>query len=70
MSVASREIKHLELTLHKKANNIEIFSEPHFFSDNSENKMYPKVRVYQILLNHAEIPIIICNIYNSISASH
>ena len=64
--------------LHKRANSIEIFSDPFFWRQflrqNVPNLMplldsVPE-QATQILLNHAEISMIMCNTHNSIPASH
>ena len=63
--------------LHKKANSIEIFSDP-TFSTAILRQTVPSLMLLldsvheqatQILRNHAEIPMIMCNIYNPIPAS-
>ena len=76
--VDSRRNKTLKLILHKRANSIEIFSYPTFstaiFTTKCTKSDAPADSVLkqatQILLNHAEISMIMCNIYNSIPASH
>ena len=62
--------------LHKRANNIKIFSDPTFsttFLRQNVPSLMPLLdsvqeQDTQILINHAATHMIICNIYNSIPA--
>ena len=64
--------------LHKKANRLEIFLDTTYIDDNFTTK-YTKSDTpagqrawtnYSNTAKHAGIPIIMCDIYNSIPASH